>query len=361
MAIHCALLSVALFLAVAGSAAGKTTDTTYVSRFQKSEQHPNLRLVSEDSVNTVIVLEAGSDPNIANLSGLSIQALPGSSVDWNYKSQPLRYASNQTITMTRGKILGGSSAVNGALFTRPNKIDLDLWESAFGAAGWNWDTISASIKSAEHFSETDGLTSTLSFHGTVGPICNSQRTPTGNVWGQGVIPAVLASNGKQSVDQNGGDPSGIWYTPKAMFPNSTRSYSANSYYLPNAGRANLQVMVNVTVSRIIWGTSLNSKAVATGVEYINRTDIHRRDRIILSGGVFGTPQVLELSGVGNPAVSDFSSCHTNIIDCARVNIEIMNPLGISTVVDLPAVGENLVERVPQVNLSFPTGCKSNLY
>ncbi|KAJ7829554.1 hypothetical protein B0H13DRAFT_2435621 [Mycena leptocephala] len=287
--------------------------------------------LSEDSANKVIVLEAGSDgfnnPNIANLSGPSIQALPRSSVDWNYTSLPLKYASNQTIAMTRGRVLGGSSAVNGALFTRPNKIDLDLWESAFGATGWNWDTISASIKMAEHFSATEGLTSTLPFHGTSGPICDSQRTPIGDVWGHGVIPAVLACNGTESVDQNGGDPSGIWYTPKAMFPNSTRSYSANSYYQPNAERTNLQVKLNVTVSRILWGQSQNGKAFATGVEYINTAGKKHTvsgDRVILSAGVFGTPQVLELSGVGNP--------------------EIINPLGISTVVNLPAVGENLSEQ-----------------
>ncbi|KAF7350207.1 L-sorbose 1-dehydrogenase [Mycena venus] len=286
--------------------------------------------LSENSANTVIVLEAGSDgfnnPNIGNLSGPSIQALPGSSVDWNYTSQPLKFASNQTIAMTRGKVLGGTSAVNGALFTRPNKIDLDLWESAFGATGWNWNTISASIKQAEHFSPTVGLPSNLSFHGTSGPICDSQRIPVGDVWGQGVIPAVLASGGKQTVDQNGGDPSGIWYTPKAMFPNSTRSYSANSYYLPNAGRKNLQVKVNVTVSRILWGKSKNGKAVATGVEYISagKKLTVSGDRVIMSAGVFGTPQVLELSGVGNP--------------------KIINPLGISTVVNLPAVGENLSEQ-----------------
>ncbi|KAJ7758238.1 hypothetical protein B0H14DRAFT_3511750 [Mycena olivaceomarginata] len=69
-----------------------------------------------------------------------------------------------------------NSAVNGALFTRPNKINLDLWES-FGATGWNWNTISASIKTAEHFTPTTNLTSTLAFHGTSGPIFNSQRTP----------------------------------------------------------------------------------------------------------------------------------------------------------------------------------------
>ncbi|KAF7343874.1 L-sorbose 1-dehydrogenase [Mycena sanguinolenta] len=287
--------------------------------------------VSENSANTVIVLEAGAsgfdNPNIANLSGPSIQALPLTSVDWNYTSIPQKYAANQTIQMTRGHVLGGSSAVNGAVFVRPNAIDIDLWETAFGATGWNWQTVSASIKKAEHFSATDNVTSYLSFHGTSGPICDSQRTP-GVIWSEGVIPSVLASGGQTSIDQNGGNPSGIWYTPKAMFPNSTRSYSANSYYLPNAGRSNLEVILDVTVSRILWGKSKNGKAVATGVEYINtitgKTSTVSGDRIILSAGVFGTPQVLELSGVGNP--------------------KIMNPLGISTVVNLPAVGENLAEQ-----------------
>ncbi|KAJ7443123.1 hypothetical protein FB451DRAFT_1105338 [Mycena latifolia] len=333
MAIFQIVFSV-LFLAshlVARTSGSPVVKTTYVVVGGGTAGLAVATRLSENPANTVIVLEAGSDgfnnPNIANLSISSVQALPGSSVDWNYTSLPLKFASNQIIAETRGKVLGGSSAVNGALFTRPSKIDLDLWESAFGATGWNWNTISAAIKTAEHFSATAGLTSILEFHGTSGPIFDSQRTPVGNVWVEGVIPAVVAAGGTESLDQNGGDPRGIWYAPKAMFPNSTRSYSANSYYLPNAGRPNLQVMVNATVARILWGKSKNGKAVATGVEYINAARKKLTvcgDRVILSAGVFGTPQVLELSGIGNP--------------------KIINPLGISTVVNLPAVGENLSEQ-----------------
>ncbi|KAJ7704904.1 hypothetical protein B0H17DRAFT_1193392 [Mycena rosella] len=342
---HIVVFSV-LFLTshlVARTSGSPLVETTYVVVGGGTAGLAIATRLSENSANTVIVLEAGSDgfnnPNIGNLSISSIQALPGSSVDWNYTSLPLKFASNQIIAETRGRVLGGSSAVNGALFTRPNEIDLDLWESAFGATGWNWNNISAAIKTAEHFSATAGLTSILSFHGTSGPIFDSQQTPVDNVWEQGVIPAVLAAGGTESIDQNGGDPTGIWYTPRAMFPNSTRSYSANSYYQPNAGRPNLQVMVNATVSRILWGNSKNGKAVATGVEYIDAAGEKLTvsgDRVILSAGVFGTPQVLELSGVGNP--------------------QIINPLGISTVVDLPAVGENLSEQPTTIYLAaFASG------
>ncbi|KAJ7105705.1 hypothetical protein C8R44DRAFT_806688 [Mycena epipterygia] len=330
-----------LFLAshlIARTSGSPAVKTTYVVVGGGTAGLAVATRLSENSANTVIVLEAGSDgfnnPNIGNLSISSIQALPGSSVDWNYTSLPLKFASNQIINETRGRVLGGSSAVNGALFTRPSKIDLDLWELAFGAIGWNWNTISAAVKKAEHFSVTPGLTSILSFHGTSGPIFDSQQTPVGNVWVQGVIPAVLAAGGTESIDQNGGDPRGIWYIPKAMFPNGTRSYSANSYYEPNAGRPNLHVMVNVTVSRILWGKSKNGKAVATGVEYINAAGKKLTvsgDQVILSAGVYGTPQVLELSGVGNP--------------------KIINPLGISTVVNLPAVGENLSEQPTTIYLA----------
>ncbi|KAJ6565228.1 hypothetical protein DFH09DRAFT_1474654 [Mycena vulgaris] len=333
----------ALFLASHLVARTSGSPTTYVVVGGGTAGLVVATRLSEDSANTVIVLEAGSDgfnnPNIGNLSLSSIQSLPGSSVDWNYTSLPLTFASNQIINMTRGRVLGGSSALNGALITRPNKIDLNLWELAFGAIGWNWNTISAAIKKAEHFSATPGLTSILAFHGTTGPIFDSQQTPVGNVWVQGVVPAVLAAGGTESIDPNGGDARGIYYTPKAMFPNSTRSYSANSYYEPNAGRPNLHVMVNVTVSRILWGNSKNGKAVATGVEYINAAGEKltvNGDRVILSAGVFGTPQVLELSGVGNPTI--------------------INPLGISTVVNLPAVGENLSEQPTTIYLAaFASG------
>ncbi|KAJ6576672.1 hypothetical protein DFH09DRAFT_1149975 [Mycena vulgaris] len=342
---HIVVFSV-LFLAshlVARTSGSRVVKTTYLVVGGGTAGLVVATRLSENAANTVIVLEAGSDgfnnPNIANLSYSSIEALPGSSVDWNYTSLPLKFASNQIIAEPRGKVLGGSSAMNGGLFTRPNKIDLDLWELAFGATGWNWNTISAAIKTAEHFSATAGLTSILSFHGTSGPIFNSQQAPVNNIWKKGVIPAVLEAGGTESLDQNGGDPRGIWYTPRTMFPNSTRSYSANSYYRPNAARPNLQVMVNATVSRILWGKSKKGKAVATGVEYINVAGEKLTvsgDRVILSAGVFGTPQVLELSGVGNP--------------------QIINPLGISTVIDLPAVGENLSEQPATIYLaSFASG------
>ncbi|KAJ7789227.1 glucose-methanol-choline oxidoreductase [Mycena olivaceomarginata] len=331
------------YLVVGGGTAGLVV-ATRVGRLVLIISHQSgslLRPVSENAANTVIVLEAGSDgfnKCVQTIPQLK-PSLPGSSVDWNYTSLPLKFASNQIIVEPRGKVLGGSSAMNGGLFTRPNKIDLDLWELAFGATGWNWNTISAAIKTAEHFSATAGLTSILSFHGTNEPIFDSQQAPVNHIWKKGVIPAVLEAGGTESIDQNGGDPRGIWYTPRTMFSNSTRSYSANSYYRPNAARPNLQVMVNATVSRILWGKSKNGKAVATGVEYINVAGeklTGSGDRVILSAGVFGTPQVLELSGVGNP--------------------QIINPLGISTVIDLPAVGENLSEQPTTIYLaSFASG------
>ncbi|KAJ7839802.1 hypothetical protein B0H14DRAFT_3458455 [Mycena olivaceomarginata] len=181
--------------------------------------------LSEDSVNTVIVLEAGSDgfdnPNIANLSGLSIQALTGSSVDWNYKSQ------SSEICVEPDHHHDPGQTVNGALSLVQHKIDLDLWESAFGAA---WVELGHHLcfDQIEHFLETDGLTSTLSFHGTVGPICDSQRTPTGNVWGQGVIPAVLAFNGSRVSTRTGGDPSGNLVHPQGDVPEFDSVLPANS-------------------------------------------------------------------------------------------------------------------------------------
>ncbi|KAJ6530149.1 hypothetical protein B0H19DRAFT_1192260 [Mycena capillaripes] len=334
---------------VARTSGSPVVETTYVVVGGGTAGLAVATRLSESFANTVIVLEAGADgfnnPNIGNFSYSSIESLPGSSVDWNYTSLPLEFASNQIINETRGKVLGGSSAVNGGLFARPNKIDLDLWELAFGAIGWNWNSISAAIKKAEDFTATEGFTSILSFHGTNGPIVNLQQNVVDNVWKQGVIPAVLAAGGTESIDPNGGDPRGIYFTPDAMSPNSTRSYSANSYYQPNAGRPNLRVMVNSTVSRILWGISKNGKAVATGVEYINAAGKKLTvsgDRVILSAGVYGTPQVLELSGVGNP--------------------QIINPLGISTVVNLPAVGENLSEQPTTIYIAaFASGFTDSVF
>lgn len=108
---------------------------------------------------------------------------------------------------------------------------------------------------------------------------------------------------------------------RSLQPNSTtRSYSANAYYTPNKGRKNLEVRTLAEVSRIIWSASTLSSllVVATGVEYLDSTNtkvIVTASNVILSAGAYKSPQILELSGVGNPSI--------------------INPLGIKTVVNLP--------------------------
>ncbi|KAJ7854638.1 hypothetical protein B0H13DRAFT_1903537 [Mycena leptocephala] len=237
--------------------------------------------------------------------------------------------------------LSGSSAVNGALFTHPNKIDLNLWESAFCAAGWlrtfRRPQVSRafchSMEQAEQYSTRSKLP--LEISGSKESF--SQFSPP---VGRKALTRMAATQEEFGIH------------PKAMFSNSTRSSSANCYYFAQPGGpiqtgnkdgriaiAKIYLIYHLVVAdqphANLQGKSKNGKAVATGVEYTStsmlpernsplsqckRTHCQRGDRVILSARIFGTPQVLELSGVGN----------SNII----------NPLGISAVVNLPAVVES---------------------
>ena len=248
-------------------------------------------------------------------------------LDWGYYSAPQASALGRKIPQVRGRVLGGSGSINGLLFVRGNQRNYDDWAAA-GCAGWAWSDVLPSFKRLETWE--DGGTA---LRGDSGPIqVTRQRdlTPAS----QAFMAALADVAGVPTIeDYNGPSQDGV-----AVFQQSARDglrYSASVGYLDGHGLPNLTVGTGVTVARVVI-----ERGRAAGVEVLTDTgrETIRADReVILAAGVFGSPQVLMLSGVG-PAAH-------------------LRSRGIDVVADLP-VGDNLHDHM-FVPMTFVMGSARN--
>ncbi|KAJ7091834.1 hypothetical protein C8R44DRAFT_891391 [Mycena epipterygia] len=295
------------------------------------------RLTANPSV-SVMVLEAGGDGlgNINISDPTLIGAAWGTQVDWQFPTEPLLFDGNRSLgNSPRGKVLGGSSAINdivffGDVFDRGDAREYDEW-LALGNTGWNARSIIAAGEKAEHFfapKATDDIDYTLMDHGLSGNIATSYNSAAPAIHDD-IISSVVNAGGRKTADNDGGNVNGIAHVTNARLPsNSTRSTSATGYYFPYSYRKNFQVTLNVVVNKILWSSTASGSAVASGVEYVDRhgaTHTISATTVILSAGTWGSPPILERSGVGAA--------------------KFLKSLGIKSVVDLPGVGENLQEQI----------------
>ncbi len=230
--------------------------------------------------------------------------------DWGYYTVPQKHALGRRIPTVRGKVLGGSSSINGLLFVRGHRSNYDSW-AAEGCAGWSFADVLPAFKRLEDW---EGGASDL--RGAGGPIAVTRQqglTPASHAF----LEALSESIGVPiNQDYNGASQEGA-----TIFQQSARGgvrFSSSKGYL-GAGQGNLTVETGVTVARVVMeGTR------AVGVEIIDgkgaRRVVRATQEIVLAAGVFGSPQILMLSGVG-PAAH-------------------LRTLGIPVVADLP-VGQNL--------------------
>jgi len=276
--------------------------------------------LSEDGRTRVLLLEAGGDDRpLHNLSqffsNLMIHVPVGYShtikdpkVNWLFPTEP--DADGRVHIWPRGKVLGGSSSINGLLYIRGQRGDYDGWRQ-LGCEGWAWDDVEPYFRRSE-----DQARGACEVHGAGGPLHVSDPT-TSHPVSEAVVEACKAL-GLPERDPNGPDQEGVsWY--QLNIKNGTRCSAAVAYLHPAMGRSNLRVETGALASRVIFEGKR-----AVGVEFRqrgrNRTS-RANAEVILAGGAVNSPQLLQLSGVG-PA-------------------SLLTGLGIPVVADLPGVGENL--------------------
>ncbi|VDC03217.1 unnamed protein product [Peniophora sp. CBMAI 1063] len=301
--------------------------------------------LTEDADVSVLVIEAGPDNRTSPLE--SVVDYPvglGTPLDWLY----------QTVDGKRirgGKTLGGSSAINGGVWTRGQKAQYDafaaLLEPEDAGKGWDWDGLSHYMKKAEHFSPPNavqralGADSVKRFHGFEGPVHAAFPTHmfTGPVNPYFVDAVRNLTDIRLIPDVHSGYPNGVVYVPISLnkFDNDSRSSSAASYLTPvEDTRPNWHTLVEHTATRILFSNSSSLRAV--GVQFaatppVNTTPAlsattiftaHAKREVILAAGALRSPALLQLSGIGDA--------------------ELLRGLGIDVLLDLKGVGRNLQEQ-----------------
>jgi choline dehydrogenase len=269
--------------------------------------------LSANPANRVLLLEAG--PEDRN-KWIHIPLGYGKNIDnpevnWCFESQPEDYCYGQRYFLPRGKVLGGTSSINGMVFVRGQVEDFDGW-AQLGCRGWSYsDVLPYFIKCETNSRGASDL------HGGDGPLSVS------DVSEQTVISRAMLAAGQEigipyNEDLNARVQEGIgWH--QATIGKGRRSSTAVAYLKPARTRPNLDVQTGALVRRVLFDGKR-----AVGVEYDRdgaRWQEQAGGAVILSGGAFASPQILELSGIGNP--------------------ERLRALGVPVVHALPGVGENL--------------------
>src|SRR5437763_13432381 len=212
-------------------------------------------------------------------------------VNWMFESEPEKQLNNRTLYQPRGKVLGGTSSINGMVYMRGTPADYDGSRQR-GCEGWDWDSVLPFFKKAEH--QERGADE---FHGSGGPlrVSNPVRSPLGDAMVQAAIEAGIPAN----PDFNGATQDGVGYY-QTTTANRARWSAAKAYLKPAKSRANLTIATNAQATRI-----LIEEGRAVGVEYHTpegRKTARCRGEIVVSGGVYGSPQLLQLSGLGPAAL-----------------------------------------------------------
>ncbi len=249
--------------------------------------------LSEDAETKVILLEAGGeDKNMWIHIPLGFgKTFADPRVNWCYETEPDAGAGGRKIFWPRGKVLGGSSSINGMVYIRGQHEDFDLWRQ-LGNPGWSSTDVLPYFRRAEH--QTRGEDE---FHAVGGPLCVSD-VKDGHPLCEAFIRACNEAGYKRNDDFNGREQEGVGYH-QTTTRNGRRCSTAVGYLHPVRNRANLRVITGAHTQKVLFDGKR-----AVGVAF--RQDgairsVRARKEVILCGGAIGSPQILMLSGVGPQA------------------------------------------------------------
>ncbi|HVW67471.1 MAG TPA: choline dehydrogenase [Steroidobacteraceae bacterium] len=282
--------------------------------------------LTQDGRNSVLLLEYGGSDRSIYIQMPTALSIPMNMPKyiWPYRSEPEPQLNNRRIVTTRGKVLGGSSSINGLVYVRGNALDFERWESE-GATGWGYRHVLPYFKRAER-----RATGGDEYHGGEGRLATQHgllTNPLNDAW----LEAGRQAGYPITPDMNGYQQEGLGRMEMTV-GGGRRCSAANAYLRPAMTRSNLTVRTHSLATQIVF-----ENRRATGIRYRRGDTEHvarARREVILSGGPVNSPQLLKLSGVG-PAQE-------------------LAALGIPMVHDLPGVGENLQDHL---EFYFQMACK----
>lgn len=273
--------------------------------------------LSRDASRKVLLLEAGGKdlhPMIHVPLGFAV-LMKEPKVNWCYNTEPEANMNNRKLPWPRGKVLGGSSSINGMVYIRGQKTDYDAWAKA-GNNGWSYDEVLPYFKKSENFSEGANQ-----HHGVGGPLwveTVKNKFEMAELFVQAGVEAGIPYN----EDFNQGDNEGMGFY-QLNIKNGLRQSSAKTFLKQCKNRTNLDIETRALTHKVLFD---GKKAV--GVSYSQKGKIinaYASQEVILSSGAINSPQLLELSGIG----------------CK----ERLESLGIDVINNLPGVGENLQDHL----------------
>ncbi len=276
--------------------------------------------LSADPKNSVLVLEAGRpdykwDVFIHMPAALAFP-IGNKHYDWQYESEPEPFMNNRKIYHARGKVLGGSGSINGMIWQRGNPLDYERWSKDAGMENWDYAHCLPYFKKMENCLADPKNP----FRGNSGPL-ELERGPIKSPLFAAFFKATEEAGYPRTDDVNGFRQEGF-----AAFDRNVRRgrrlSSARAYLHPVMKRKNLTVKTRAMVSKVIFEVK---QAVGVEVVIKGKTEIIKGREIILCGGAINTPQILQLSGIGNAKE--------------------LEAMGIAVVNDLPGVGENLQDHL----------------
>lgn len=274
--------------------------------------------LSKDPANTVLLVEAGgSDRNplfsVPLLAGVAYWHKP---TNWNYKTTPQGGLDGREIKWPRGKVLGGSSTINGMMYMRGNAADYDRWAQT-GLSGWSYDDVLPYFRRSECNPERPGDP----FHGQDGPLRVSKSRGENPLYAD-FLAAGQANGAAPNDDFNGADQEGLGFYDFNTRA-GRRESSATAFLRPAMTRRNLQILTKTRVRRIVVK---DRRATGLVLRRAGQTiEVAARREVILCGGAINSPQLLMLSGIGPGA------------ELARHGIEVIH--------DAPDVGRNLQDHL----------------
>ena len=250
--------------------------------------------LSEDPTNRVLLLEAGKKSHPYSRIPVSFGLLidhPGA--NWRFASEPEEGTANRAIPVPRGKLLGGSSSINGLVYVRGQTLDYDTW-AQLGNRGWSWQNVEPLFQRMENYEKGgDGV------RGKGGPL-GVTEVPDENPLYDAMFAAAQAAGYNRNPDYNGPNQEGIVKTQATISAGGRRMSTAHCYLEPAMSRSNLNIVTEALTHNLI----LDGKR-CVGVSYSQGgriTDAHAARETVLSAGAIGSPQILELSGIGDPEV-----------------------------------------------------------
>jgi choline dehydrogenase len=275
------------------------------------------RLTEDDNVQVLLLETGGSDKSIfiQMPTALSIP-MNTAKYAWQFETQPEPYLNQRKMHCPRGKVLGGSSSINGMVYVRGHARDFDEWQQS-GATNWNYAHCLPYFKKAETWAFGGD-----NYRGGQGPVGVNNGNQMQNPLYQAFIDAGIDAGYFSTEDYNGQQQEGFGSMHMTV-KNGRRASSANAYLRPAMKRHNLTVITHALVHKVL----LENKT-AVGVRYQHKNQIKDATvskEVILSAGSIGSPHILQLSGIGPKQVLEDAD-----IECLH---------------DLPGVGENLQDHL----------------